>query len=654
MANLNPNSTGYIHTYEPNTNDLSKAIDYNPAGQPIIRVNLDATAGDAFGRMRVAAPFTLFDSTHRFSKNDLWVDSVVGTASSTFSAFEGLVDLDIGSAAGDSLIRETTKVFSYQPGKSLLILNSCTFGPAKLNLTQRVGYFGSDNGMYFEQADTTLYFVERTSVTGALVETRVIQSEWNIDKLDGVGKSGIIIDISKAQLMWIDIEWLGSGTVRLGFVIDGKFIHCHSFHHANLSQSATYTTTASLPLRQEIFNTGITSGNSKSKQICATVISEGGYELSGRQQAVGTSITGPKQLPMAGKFYPVVSIRLKSSRLDAIAIISAMNIMGASNHNFKWEIRTKGLTTNGTWSASSIQTGEYNVSQQLATDLTELISEIEGLGATTAHVAAYGGGEIITAGTYTTAGAATHTGNIVFDAEGNVDAMFVIRCSAAMALGASATSTLINGAKASNIFWLVSAALTIGATCDIKGTYIGSGAVNPGDVFTLEGRIFTKAGAIGMTNATYSRPIGTSSLTLGTLKTFAFFTPSGAISNTVVTGGTGDVCTGLGIISGFANIIGTVYSNTAILFAITQFDNASVSFNTTGTGYVGGRILASGYMRTTAQGASIINVPRDELFKFQLERNTFELEPYEISLVCASSGDNASVFGSLDWEEISR
>ena len=37
MPNLHPNSTDYVHSYEPNTNDLTMAMDYNSQGQPVIR-----------------------------------------------------------------------------------------------------------------------------------------------------------------------------------------------------------------------------------------------------------------------------------------------------------------------------------------------------------------------------------------------------------------------------------------------------------------------------------------------------------------------------------------------------------------------------------------------------------------------------------------
>jgi hypothetical protein len=111
-------------------------------------------------------------------------------------------------------------------------------------------------------------------------------------------------------------------------------------------------------------NTGTTSSASTLKQICSTVISEGGYELGGAQQAVGTPVQTPRTLGTSGTFYPVISLRLKSSpnRLDAIAIITALSIMPMTAGAYNWQLRATGATTDGTWvSAGEDSAVEYNV-----------------------------------------------------------------------------------------------------------------------------------------------------------------------------------------------------------------------------------------------------------------------------------------------------
>jgi len=163
-------------------------------------VTFPPIATDAFGRLRTSSPLTLFDSSHRYRDNNLWSGLVVGTGSTVgFSTAQGLVNLTVGVGSTASIIRETTKVFSYQPGKSLQVLNTFVMNPAKTNLRQRVGYYGADNGMYLELDGSNLYFVERTFVPGVVTETRIAQANWNIDTMLGAGHlnpSGVTLDIS--------------------------------------------------------------------------------------------------------------------------------------------------------------------------------------------------------------------------------------------------------------------------------------------------------------------------------------------------------------------------------------------------------------------------------------------------------------------------
>lgn len=324
----------------------------------------DPTQLDAFGRLRTSNPLTLFDSSHRYRDNNLWATLTAVGGTYSFNQNQGLVDLTVNALSGSSVIRETTKVFSYQPGKSLLTLNTFVMAPSANNLRQRVGYFGKDNGIYFQMDDGVLSFVERTLVNGSpATETIVPLSAWNGDKLNGSGPSGLTLDITKAQIMWMDIEWLGLGTVRTGFVINGKFIHCHSFHHANVIPS-TYITTASLPLRYEITNKAATAGSRTMKQVCSTVISEGGYELRGLQQAVGVPIESPKVLATKGVFEPVITIRLKSGKSDAIVILTALSTIGKSLAFYNWKVIASGTTSggSGTWiSAGDDSAVEYKL-----------------------------------------------------------------------------------------------------------------------------------------------------------------------------------------------------------------------------------------------------------------------------------------------------
>lgn len=323
------------------------------------RLTPSGTATDAFGRLRMTAPVTLFESTHRFSDNGLFVTSnTAGNSSYNFVENQSTIDMHVGTTANAEVLRETTKVFSYQPGKSLLIMNTFAMNQPKANVRQRVGYFGASNGIYLENDGTTNYFVLRTNTSSTVTETRVPQSEWNVDNFDGTGYSSQSgrsehsggIDVSKTNILWMDIEWLGVGDVRCGFVIDGRMLPAHIFHNDNVNL-VPYMTTASLPIRYEIKNTGVTASNSTLKQICSTVISEGGYELYGSQQAIQTAVATPVDLPTAGTYYPIISLRLKSTRLDAIAILTALSILGITNNAYyNWQVRAGADTSGGgTW-----------------------------------------------------------------------------------------------------------------------------------------------------------------------------------------------------------------------------------------------------------------------------------------------------------------
>jgi len=105
-------------------------------------IQAGGTASDAFGRLRTSSPLTLFDSSHRYRDNGLWTTASGTGGTTTFDANAGLVTLNTTTASGSSIVRETTKCFSYQPGKSLLVMSTFVMDAAKTNLRQRVGYYG--------------------------------------------------------------------------------------------------------------------------------------------------------------------------------------------------------------------------------------------------------------------------------------------------------------------------------------------------------------------------------------------------------------------------------------------------------------------------------------------------------------------------------
>jgi hypothetical protein len=346
-------------------------------GSVVGPANPSGTAVDAFGRARVSQPVTLFDSFHRYQDNGkIGVANSSGTTV-THDANSSSVLCNVGTANNNYVYRESNRVFAYQPGKSLQILETFVMAPAQTGLRQRYGYFNQDNGFFLEQDGHNIYFVKRSKSTGTVVETRVSKANWNIDTLDGSNTgplpdgtptqnrnpSGLTLDLSKSQILWHDIEWLGVGSVRVGFVIDGKFIHCHTWNHANMLD-VPYMTTACLPVRCEIQNTADTSNSSALRVICSTVISEGGYELSGRPRTAGQLPNVAYNMASTGTYYPVVALRLKSERSDAIVVPKNISMMAKTGNGTtqKWALVAGANVTGGTWvSAGDDSSVQYNI-----------------------------------------------------------------------------------------------------------------------------------------------------------------------------------------------------------------------------------------------------------------------------------------------------
>ena len=206
------------------------------------------------------------------------------------------------------------------------------------NLEQRIGMFDANNGIFFEDYGTGYRIVRRTYVTGSAVDTDINQASWNGDKLDGTGASGYTLDPTNANILFMDLEWLGVGAVRVGFVIDGKFIVAHTFYNAN-SLDTVYMQTANLPIRYEIEATGTLTGAAVLQQICSTCMSEGGYAPKAVEQMIGTASLGGVNLTTAGTFYNLATIRIKSGRPYAVIVPQGFKGAAVSNSDFELQLR---------------------------------------------------------------------------------------------------------------------------------------------------------------------------------------------------------------------------------------------------------------------------------------------------------------------------
>lgn len=295
---------------------------------------------DSFGRQRMSNPEMIFNNKQIFDNQPLyWNDvEVSGSGTSTsYSANTASTTLSVSANTAGKRVRQTYMRFNYQPSKSQLIFMTGVLKKSGggTGVVSRMGIFDDNNGIFLQRNGNSVSFVVRSSTSGSPSDSNsVTQANWNIDKMDGSGLSGITLDFSKSQILIIDFEWLGVGSVRVGFVVDGSVFYCHQFNHANLI-SGVYMSTPNLPIRYEIENSG--SGVASSIEcICSAVISEGGKEDLATNLYISTgnsAITGTKNQNNA-----ILGIRLKSAYAGCTVDIVNLAVLMASADIYEWSL----------------------------------------------------------------------------------------------------------------------------------------------------------------------------------------------------------------------------------------------------------------------------------------------------------------------------
>lgn len=334
----------------------------------------DSPSIDSFARLRVSNPETIFDSKQIFDNAPLfWDDQETsgGGTSSTYSANRSSSTIAVSLNTAGVRVRQTFMRFNYQPGKSQLILMTGTLGitGGGTGIKRCMGIYDDDNGILMQDDEGVVKAIIRSSTTGSVVDTKVSQSDWNRDKLDGTGQSGITLDATKSQILIIDYEWLGVGRVRIGFVFDGIPVYCHQFLHANYKEGV-YMTTPNLPLRYEIQNDG-TGVASDLECICSSLMSEGGTHDNGvlRHKDSG-AISGLS----TGTTYALIGIRLQSGKLDGVVKLVGISCLATTtNDKAHWSIQfnptVAGTFTYSDETNSVVQTATGSSSNEITNGL---------------------------------------------------------------------------------------------------------------------------------------------------------------------------------------------------------------------------------------------------------------------------------------------
>ena len=327
----------------------------------------DSNVLDAFGRLRVSQPRTLFASplTYGLSPIQWEASSTDDGIDPVHNADTRMVKLQIDAGAtGGTSYMITRQYHAYRPGKSQRIFITGILGTATAGAVKRFGYGDDNNGIFFEQNGTSgLQVNRRTKTSGSVVNNTVAQSSWNLDKLDGTGASGITLDVTKDFLLEIDFQWLGMGRIRIGFDIDGQLIYCHEFLIANVIAVPSFQS-ATLPVLAEIVAAAGLAGTATAQLKCAEVSSEGGQE-----EAIGYPFAAEGTVTAAsGARTHVLSLRPKTTFNSipnrSLSQLESIEILGGTNQVL-WEIcfgvaYSAGPTwadANTTYSAFEVGTG---------------------------------------------------------------------------------------------------------------------------------------------------------------------------------------------------------------------------------------------------------------------------------------------------------
>lgn len=323
----------------------------------------DSSMVDAFARTRVSNPFTLFDSKQIFDNQPLfWDESLESGAgiTSTHSVDEAATTFTSTLNTAGKFTRQTFERFNYQPGKSQLIVMTGVLDASGggTGVQRRLGAFDDNNGFFFEDDAGTIKVVLRSKVTGSVVDDKVAQLNWNIDKMDGSGPSGVTMDFTRAHIWVIDYEWLGVGRSRFGMFHDGVLVYVHQFMNDNTVQTA-YMSTPNLPVRYQMITTS-SSPASTMVCICATVISEGGMRDLGILRYKSTAGTH-LDANVENTIYAVVGLRLKSTHLGAsIQFVDISIIEYQGSKDYEWMVlfnpTVAGIFTYSDKANSAVQT----------------------------------------------------------------------------------------------------------------------------------------------------------------------------------------------------------------------------------------------------------------------------------------------------------
>lgn len=291
---------------------------------------------DAFTRLRISNPYTVFESKLiHDTQTIIWDDAQVSGSgtSSVYNTNQASVTLSVSANTAGLRARQTRQRFIYQAGKSQLIMITGILGPIVPGVIKRIGAFDAKNGIYFQCGPDKYYLVRRTYTSGSVTEVKIPQENWNKNRLDSADL--INVNVERANIFVFNYEWLGVGDIFYGIVVGAKIIPLHQMYHANSINVVTMSI-PNLAVRYDIENLG-TGDAAQMTCICSTVISEGGLDGIGIIRTIDRGVT-PLTVT-TGAMYPMITFRLQENREGANIYFQGLNIVSTTtNVVFRWAL----------------------------------------------------------------------------------------------------------------------------------------------------------------------------------------------------------------------------------------------------------------------------------------------------------------------------
>ena len=299
-------------------------------------------------RLKVSPYQTVFFNTFQYGlETDVWDQRIIGVGSATHNINASNVVMQVGSTAGSKVIRQTKNVMRYIPGRSGTLAFAVRLDTPQVGIRRRFGLFDETDGVFFEDDGGTYSYVIRSSTSGITTETRVTREDWNGEKFDGNGWTGVIADPTKNQMISIDYEWYGAGNVQFNWLMSGETIKSHTFYNSNSLDNA-WCASPFLPIRMEIENITGVAGTHYLYQGSNSLLQEGEPEKLGTLLSISNPIGGTTMLT-ANVFYPIISVRLKPTALQAVMLLRSLQAVTNDNTNIFWKLVENPTLTGANW-----------------------------------------------------------------------------------------------------------------------------------------------------------------------------------------------------------------------------------------------------------------------------------------------------------------